>query len=65
MKEQIVKVDMESVLDLEKLKRDLVRMGYERMGQVEGPGTVCHSGRNPGYFPSYRGKPCENRAVGR
>ena len=50
-KEQIVKVDMESVLDLEKLKRDLVRMGYERMGQVEGPGQFAIRGGILDIFP--------------
>ena len=50
-KEQIVKVDLESVLDLEKLKRDLVRMGYERMGQVEGPGQFALRGGILDIFP--------------
>ena len=50
-KEQIVKVDLESVLDLEKLKRDLVRMGYERMGQVEGPGQFAIRGGILDIFP--------------
>ena len=50
-KEQIIQVETGGVLDLEKMKRDLVRMGYERVGQAEAPGQFALRGGILDLFP--------------
>ena len=47
----ILKIEIESTLDLEELKKTLVSLGYERMGQVEGEGQFAIRGGILDIFP--------------
>lgn len=46
LKKYVMTIGVGSVLETEAMKLRLVQMGYERVGQVEMPGTVCHPWRN-------------------
>lgn len=50
-KDQIMTVEGGTELDVEKLKKELVRLGYERTGQVEGPGQFAVRGGIIDIFP--------------
>ncbi len=43
-KDQILMLEADSTLDMEEMKGDLLRLGYERVGQVEGPGQFAVRG---------------------
>ena len=47
----ILKIEIESTLDLEEMKKTLVSLGYERMGQVEGEGQFAIRGGILDIFP--------------
>jgi transcription-repair coupling factor (superfamily II helicase) len=44
-------IDSGCELDMEEMKRDLIGMGYERTGQVEGPGQFAVRGGILDIFP--------------
>lgn len=44
IKNQLLRFRNDSVMDMDKLKEDLVKMGYERVGQVEMPGQFSIRG---------------------
>lgn len=44
IRKQIQRLEVGSIVDLEALSKKLVHMGFERMGQVEGPGQFCVRG---------------------
>ena len=44
LKKNVFTVDMASILDLEKFKEDMVKLGYERVGQVESQGEYAIRG---------------------
>jgi len=49
--EHILTIDGEAEIDTEKLKKELIRIGYERTGQVEGPGQFAVRGGIIDIFP--------------
>ena len=55
----------DSVLDLGKLKKDLVNMGFEYSAQVEAPGQFAIRGGIVDLFSSHRGESHPYRALGR
>ena len=50
-KSHIMDIGSDSELDTERLKKDLVMLGYERTGQVEGPGQFAVRGGIIDIFP--------------
>ena len=40
LEESVIKINEMSNVNLEELARQLVKMGYERLGQVERPGNL-------------------------
>lgn len=51
MKEKRIHIKEADILDLDKLKGQMVRLGYERTGQVEGPGEFAVCGGIIDIFP--------------
>lgn len=51
LKKHIIRLKNDSVLDLDRLKEELVLMGYERCSQVEGPGQFSIRGGIVDLFP--------------
>ncbi|MBE5965506.1 MAG: transcription-repair coupling factor [Lachnospiraceae bacterium] len=51
MKNRIIKVRMDSIIQLPKLSAELVHLGYERQGQVENPGEFAVRGGIIDIFP--------------
>jgi len=51
MKDRIIKVRMDSTIQLPKLSAELVHLGYERQGQVENPGEFAVRGGILDIFP--------------
>ena len=51
LKKHIIRLKNDSVLDLDRLKEELVLMGYERCSQVEGPGQFSIRGEVLIFFP--------------
>ncbi|MCD7832405.1 MAG: transcription-repair coupling factor [Lachnospiraceae bacterium] len=49
--EHILTIDGDAEIDTEKLKKELIRLGYERTGQVEGPGQFAVRGGIIDIFP--------------
>ena len=49
--DQIMVIDGGCEIDTEQLKKDLIRLGYERCGQVEGPGQFAIRGGIIDVFP--------------
>ncbi|MCD8337069.1 MAG: transcription-repair coupling factor [Lachnospiraceae bacterium] len=50
-KEHILAIDGDAEIDTEKLKKKLIRLGYERTGQVEAPGQFAIRGGIIDIFP--------------
>ena len=50
-RQHILDIRSDSEVDTEKLKRGLIRLGYERTGQVEGPGQFAVRGGIVDIFP--------------
>ena len=44
LKNNVIKVELASIIDLEKFKTDMVKLGYERVSQVETPGEYTIRG---------------------
>lgn len=51
LKKRLIHVKEADVIDLEKFKNQMVRLGYERCGQVEGPGQFAIRGGIVDIFP--------------
>lgn len=51
IKKRVLTIDVETTIDLEKLKVELVHLGYERCGQVGGPGEFAIRGGIIDIFP--------------
>ena len=51
LKKHMVSIAEGDILDLEKLKKDMVHLGYERCGQVEAPGQFAIRGGIIDVFP--------------
>ncbi|MCD7735775.1 MAG: transcription-repair coupling factor [Lachnospiraceae bacterium] len=50
-KSHIMEIDSAAEVDIEELKKDLLRLGYERAGQVEAPGQFAVRGGIVDIFP--------------
>lgn len=49
--EKVITVKEADIIDLEQIKKDLLQLGYERCGQVEGPGQFAVRGGIIDIFP--------------
>ncbi|MFW5646266.1 MAG: transcription-repair coupling factor, partial [Acetivibrio ethanolgignens] len=49
--EKVIAVKEADIIDLEQIKKDLLQLGYERCGQVEGPGQFAVRGGIIDIFP--------------
>ena len=60
IREQLLHFTSDSTVNIDALKARLVWLGYERVGQVEMPGSVFHSWRYCRYLLPDRGESLEN-----
>lgn len=60
IKSQLIHYESDSTVDMDALKENLVKLGYEPGWTGGDAGTVFHPRRYCGYLLSYRGESVEN-----